>query len=101
VKLAQAAGNRAIVLKSGLRHFCAGADVGLFSARIDNAGRSDAKFGGVDFLRLLELLPIPIVASGMGCAWAAAWSWRWRATTSSPPPRPSSARSRRRWACIR
>ncbi len=66
VKLAQAAGSRAIVLKSGLRHFCAGADVGLFSARIDDAGRSDTKFAGVDFLRLLELLPIPIIASVHG-----------------------------------
>src|SRR5215813_7645521 len=63
---AKEAGSRAIVLRSGLRHFCAGADVGLFSARIDNAGRSDAKFGGVDFLRLLELLPVPIVASVHG-----------------------------------
>jgi enoyl-CoA hydratase/carnithine racemase len=60
---AQEAGSRAIVLKSGLRHFCAGADVGLFSARIDGRGRSDVDIKGIDFLRLLELLPIPIVAS--------------------------------------
>jgi len=66
VRLAQEAGSRAIVLKSGLRHFCAGADVGLFSARIDNTGRADTKLTGVEFLRLLELLPIPVVASVHG-----------------------------------
>jgi enoyl-CoA hydratase/carnithine racemase len=65
IKLAQEAGSRAIVLKSGLRHFCAGADVG-FIARIAASGRSDADLKGIDFLRLLELLPIPIVASVHG-----------------------------------
>src|SRR5260221_10820412 len=63
VKLAEETGSRAIVLRSGLRHFCAGADVGLFAERISNAGRSEAKLTAVEFLRLLELLPIPIVAS--------------------------------------
>ncbi len=63
---AQEAGSRAIVLKSGLRHFCAGADVSLFSTRINGSGRSDAELKGIDFLRLLELLPIPIVASVHG-----------------------------------
>jgi enoyl-CoA hydratase/carnithine racemase len=66
IKLAQEAGSRAIILKSGLRHFCAGADVGLFSERIGNAGRSGTNLGAVDFLRLLELLPIPIIASVHG-----------------------------------
>jgi enoyl-CoA hydratase/carnithine racemase len=65
--LAQEAGSRAIVLRSGLRHFCAGADVNLFSARIDGEGRpngeSDGDMKGIDFLHRLELLPIPIVAS--------------------------------------
>src|SRR5260370_30151136 len=60
------AGSRAIVLKSGLRHFCAGADVGLFTTRIEGGGRSGADIKGVDFLRLLELLPVPIVASVHG-----------------------------------
>jgi enoyl-CoA hydratase/carnithine racemase len=63
VKLAVETGSRAIVLRSGLRHFCAGADVGLFAERITNAGRSEAKLSGIEFLRLLELLPVPIVAS--------------------------------------
>src|SRR5229473_2184696 len=60
------AGSRAIVLKSGLRHFCAGADVGLFTTRIEGGGRSGTDIKGVDFLRLLELLPVPIVASVHG-----------------------------------
>ena len=61
--LAEEAGSRAIVLKSGLRHFCAGADVSLFGARITGEGRSDSEIKGIDFLHRLELLPIPIVAS--------------------------------------
>src|SRR6202012_5095388 len=60
------AGSRAIVLRSGLRHFCAGADVSLFGGRIEQGGRSRAEIGGVDFLKLLELLPVPIVPSVHG-----------------------------------
>ncbi len=60
------AGSRAIVLRSGLRHFCAGADVSLFGARAEQGGRRQSEIKGVDFLRLMELLPIPIVASMHG-----------------------------------
>ena len=63
---ARDAGSRAIILRSGLRHFSAGADVAQFSARIEQGGRSQSAIGGVDFLKLLELLPIPIVASVHG-----------------------------------
>jgi enoyl-CoA hydratase/carnithine racemase len=67
MKAAHEAGSRAIVLKSDLRHFCAGADVGLFTQRIDSGGqRADSDIKGVEFLRLLELLPVPIVASVHG-----------------------------------
>jgi enoyl-CoA hydratase/carnithine racemase len=66
ITAAQEAGSRAIVLRSGLRHFSAGADVALFGSRIEQGGRSQAAIGGVDFLKLLELLPIPIVASVHG-----------------------------------
>jgi enoyl-CoA hydratase/carnithine racemase len=66
VAAARDAGSRAIVLRSGLRHFCAGADVAQFDARIEQDGRSRAAIGGVDFLKLLELLPVPIVASVHG-----------------------------------
>src|SRR6516165_8988364 len=63
---AQQAGSRAIVLRSGLRHFSAGADVAQFDARIEQGGRRQSAIGGVEFLKLLELLPIPIVASVHG-----------------------------------
>src|SRR5580704_5015488 len=33
------AGSRAILIKSGLRHFCAGADVSLWDERIANQGK--------------------------------------------------------------
>lgn len=63
---ARDAGSRAIVLRSGLRHFCAGADVSLFGARAEQGGQSQSEVKGVDFLKLMELLPIPIVASVHG-----------------------------------
>jgi enoyl-CoA hydratase/carnithine racemase len=66
VAAARDVGSRAIVLRSGLRHFCAGADVAQFDARIEQAGRSRSEISGVEFLKLLELLPIPIVASVHG-----------------------------------
>src|SRR5215470_12554004 len=66
VTAAQEAGARAIILRSGLRHFSAGADVAQFSARIEQVGRSQSAISGVDFLKLLELLPIPVVASVHG-----------------------------------
>src|SRR6266446_1935583 len=63
---AQEAGSRAIAVRSGLRHFSAGADVTLFGSRIEQGGRSQTGISGVDFLKMLELLPIPIVASVHG-----------------------------------
>lgn len=63
VQAAVSAGSRAIVLRSGLRHFCAGADVGLFDERIANEGQTSSDIKGVDFLRLMELLPAPVIAS--------------------------------------
>jgi enoyl-CoA hydratase/carnithine racemase len=57
-------GKRAVLLKSGLRHFCAGADVGLFGDRIDADGRGARD--PVETLRTFELLPIPIVAAVHG-----------------------------------
>lgn len=54
---------RAMVLRSGLRHFCAGADVGLF----ESAQRGVAPDVDVtELLRVFEGLPIPIVASVHG-----------------------------------
>src|ERR1700746_1554519 len=56
------AGSRAIILRSGLRHFSAGANVAQFTVRIEQGGRSQSAIGGIDFLKMLELLPIPTVA---------------------------------------
>jgi enoyl-CoA hydratase/carnithine racemase len=66
VTAAQDSGSRAIILRSGLRHFSAGADVAQFSTRVEQGGRSPSAIDGVDFLKLLELLPIPIIASVHG-----------------------------------
>jgi len=51
----QEAGSRAIAVRSGLRHFSAGADVALFGSRIEQGGRSQTGISGVDFLKMLEL----------------------------------------------
>jgi enoyl-CoA hydratase/carnithine racemase len=55
------AGSRAVLIKSGLRHFCAGADVSLWDERIANQGKP--AFNPIDVLRGFEQLPIPIVAA--------------------------------------
>jgi hypothetical protein len=68
IAAARDAGSRAIILRSGLRHFSAGADVAQLSAGIEQGGRSQSAIGGVQFLKLLELLPIPIVAGVPGAA---------------------------------
>jgi enoyl-CoA hydratase/carnithine racemase len=57
-------GSRAILLRSGLRHFSAGAEVNLFSDRIANQGK--ALMDPVEVLRGFESLPIPIVAAVNG-----------------------------------
>jgi enoyl-CoA hydratase/carnithine racemase len=70
VEAAQRAGSRAIVIRSGLRHFCAGADLDQFQKRVE-AGSADQsgenrKLSGAEFLRFMELLPIPLIASVHG-----------------------------------
>lgn len=70
VEQAQQAGSRAIVIRSGLRHFSAGADLDIFEKRVA-AGSGDSsnesrRLNGVEFLRFMELLPIPLIASVHG-----------------------------------
>ena len=69
VEAAQGAGSRAIVIRSGLRHFSAGADLDIFEKRVE-AGNADQaenrRLNGVEFLRFMELLPIPLIASVHG-----------------------------------
>ena len=70
IEEARDAGSRAIVLRSGLRHFSAGADLGVFETRVANASGDTAgegrRLSGVEFLRFMELLPIPLIASVHG-----------------------------------
>jgi enoyl-CoA hydratase/carnithine racemase len=70
IEQAQKAGSRAIVLRSGLRHFSAGADLDIFDKRVaegsgDQSGEN-RRLNGVEFLRFMELLPIPLIASVHG-----------------------------------
>jgi len=70
VEASQRAGSRAIVIRSSLRHFSAGADLDMFDRRVEN-GSNDAssesrRLDGVEFLRFMELLPIPLIASVHG-----------------------------------
>lgn len=61
---AQAESARAVVVRSGLRHFSAGADLGLF----ENNGARLNDLDTVGLLRAFEELSIPIVASVHGVA---------------------------------
>jgi enoyl-CoA hydratase/carnithine racemase len=60
---AERAGARAVLVRSGLKHFCAGADISMFDRAIDN-GRLE--ISPVGFLNRLESLPIPVVAAVNG-----------------------------------
>jgi enoyl-CoA hydratase/carnithine racemase len=70
VEAAHKAGSRAIVLRSGLRHFSAGADLDIFEKRVtaDGAGQGgdNRRLNGVEFLKFMELLPVPLIASVHG-----------------------------------
>jgi enoyl-CoA hydratase/carnithine racemase len=59
------AGSRAIILRSGLRHFSAGADLDIFDKRADLASEN-RRLNGVEYLRFMELLPMPLIASVHG-----------------------------------
>jgi enoyl-CoA hydratase/carnithine racemase len=62
IEAAQKDGSRAIVIRSGLRHFSAGADLDIFDKRVAQGDGSGAgenrRLNGVEFLRFMELLPI-------------------------------------------
>lgn len=55
---------RALILCSGLRHFCAGADLDLFASAVDANQVPDLPL--VELLRAFDTFPAPIVASVHG-----------------------------------
>src|SRR5260221_13721979 len=67
IEAARNAGSRAIVIRSGLRHFSAGADLDIFDRRVSAGGgdqtRGNRPLNSVAFLRFMEFLPIPLIAS--------------------------------------
>jgi enoyl-CoA hydratase/carnithine racemase len=60
---ARAQGARAVVVRSGLRNFCAGADVGLFE-RADSGQAPNVDV--TEILRVFDDLPLPVLASVHG-----------------------------------
>src|SRR3977135_2064086 len=68
IEAARGAGSRAIVLRSGLRHFSAGADLDIFDKRVEqgsgDSGGENRRLNGVEFLRFMELRRITVIASG-------------------------------------
>ncbi len=61
---AESGGARAVLIKSGLRHFSAGADVALFEGAM--GGDQGLALSPVDFLHRLEGFPLPMVAAVHG-----------------------------------
>lgn len=70
VTAAQKAGSRAIVIRSGLRHFCAGADLDIFEKRVGegeaNQKNENRALDGAEFLKFMETSPVPLIASVHG-----------------------------------
>lgn len=60
---AEHAGARAVLVRSGLKHFCAGADISMFDRAIDTGKLS---ISPVAFLHRLESFPLPVVAAVNG-----------------------------------
>ncbi len=65
LKQAQASGCRAVVLRSGLRHFSAGADLALF---YNKGAKYRSQVNALEVLQAFENLPLPIVACVHGVA---------------------------------
>jgi enoyl-CoA hydratase/carnithine racemase len=63
LRQAESAGARAVLLKSGLRHFSAGADLSLFEGA---SGSGRLALSPSQFLYQLEAFPLPVVAAVHG-----------------------------------
>lgn len=66
LRSAEQQGARAVLLKSGLRHFSAGADITLFEGAMDGAGQGGLELSPIAFLHRLESFPLPVVAAVHG-----------------------------------
>ncbi|MGY3489538.1 enoyl-CoA hydratase/carnithine racemase [Bradyrhizobium sp. USDA 4011] len=68
IEAARDAGSRAITIRSGLRHFSAGADLDILDQRVagGDTGGEGRRMTGLEFLNFMELLPIPVIASVHG-----------------------------------
>ncbi|OBA63394.1 enoyl-CoA hydratase [Mycobacterium sp. 1100029.7] len=66
LRWAETEGARAVLLRSGLRNFCAGADIALFGSA--ERGEAPLEFDPVGVLRAFDSLPIPVVAAVHGAA---------------------------------
>ena len=64
LKSATEMGSRAVLIKSGLRHFSAGADISLFEAAMGDG--DGLEVSPLEFLTALEAFPLPIVAAVHG-----------------------------------
>ena len=77
---------RAVPLKIGLRHFCAGADLALFQNPTDSA-----TFDAVGTLRAFEEYPVPIVCTVAEIGYSDADIAALIADGALPPPPPDPA----------
>ena len=60
---AEGVGARAVLVRSGLKHFCAGADISMFDRAINTGS---LEISPVAFLHRLESFPLPVVAAVNG-----------------------------------
>jgi len=60
---AEQAGARAVLLRSGLKHFCAGADITMFDRAMEGGAMA---ISPVEFLHRFESFPLPVVAAVHG-----------------------------------
>lgn len=66
LEAARQAGSRAVIIRSGLRHFSAGAEIDIFEKIIDEGWKTELLLDCEGFLKAFEEFPLPIIASVHG-----------------------------------